>query len=70
MDWAAVVGQNVRKRRQALGLSQEQLAHDAGVTLRYLGAVERGQQNPSLAVLAKISISLGLELPDLLEKPK
>jgi transcriptional regulator with XRE-family HTH domain len=67
MDWAALVGQNVRKRRQALGLSQEQLAHDADVTMRYLGAIERGQQNPSLAVLVRVADALKMDLPTLLE---
>lgn len=66
MDWAALVGQNVRKRRQALGLSQEQLAHDAGVTMRYLGAVERGKQNPSLKVLVLVSGALNCTPRELL----
>ncbi|WP_336979119.1 helix-turn-helix transcriptional regulator [Brevundimonas nasdae] len=65
MDWAAVVGQNVRKRRQVLGLSQEQLAHDADVTMRYLGAIERGQQNPSLALLVRIATALQCSPVDL-----
>ncbi|MFA4845605.1 MAG: helix-turn-helix transcriptional regulator [Patescibacteria group bacterium] len=66
MDWAALVGRNVRTRRQALGLSQEQLAHDADVTMRYLGAIERGQQNPSLAVLVRVSRALSCGPDDLL----
>ena len=66
MDWIALVGRNVRLRRQELGLSQEQLAHDAEVTMRYLGAIERGQQNPSLNVLVKISTALRCTPIDLL----
>lgn len=67
MDWNAVVGRNVRVRRQALGLSQEQVAHDAGITLRYLGMVERGQQNPSLSVIVRISGALKCTPLELLE---
>ncbi len=67
MDWNAVVGRNVRVRRQDLGLSQEQLAHDAEITLRYLGMVERGQQNASVAVVARIAAALGATPADLLQ---
>ncbi len=58
MDWNAVVGRNVRKRREALGLSQEQLAHDANITLRHLGGIERGKQNASVKVLTQIALAL------------
>lgn len=66
MDWNAVVGRNVRVKRQALGLTQEQVAHDAEMTLRHLGSIERGKQNPSLATLVKISKVLGCSPRDLL----
>ena len=66
MDWNAVVGRNVRRRRQELGLSQEQVAHDAGITLRYMGMVERGQQNPSLDVMVRIAAALSMKPADLL----
>lgn len=66
MDWNAVVGRNVRRRRQELGLSQEQVAHDAGITLRYMGKVERGQQNPSLDVMVRIASALNMKPADLL----
>lgn len=59
MDWNAVVGRNVRRRREALGLSQEQLAHDAGVAVRLLGAIERGQQNTTVEALGKLASALG-----------
>lgn len=65
MDWVAIIGRNVRKRRQELGLTQEQLAHDAELTMRYLGAVERGQQNPSIRILARICAALHCDIPDL-----
>ena len=66
MDWIALVGRNVRLRRQEMGLSQEKLAHDAEVTMRYLGAIERGQQNPSLGVLVRIATALDCTPVDLL----
>lgn len=66
MNWNEVVGRNVRRRREALGLSQEQLAHDADVAVRHIGAIERGKQNPSLAALAKVASALGCLPADLL----
>lgn len=68
MDWAETIGRNVRTKRQNLGLSQEQLAHDAAVTLRYLGAIERGQQNPSLQIMVQIAAALHCDLPDLFDR--
>lgn len=57
-DWAGILGSNVRVRRKALHLSQEELAHRVGVDVRYLGGIERAQENPSLQVIAAIAIAL------------
>jgi transcriptional regulator with XRE-family HTH domain len=65
-DWKAVVGQNVRKRRQAQGLSQEQLAFEAQIDLTYLGGIERGRRNPSLLVMVRIASALSAQPADLL----
>ena len=59
MDWRRVVGDNVRRLRQERGLTQEQLAFEAGLDLTYLGGIERGRRNPSLEVLARIAVSVG-----------
>jgi transcriptional regulator with XRE-family HTH domain len=61
MDWAAVVGENVRRLRKARGLTQEQLAHEADMAMRYVAGVERGEENPSLVYLVKIAEALGTE---------
>jgi len=41
------------------------LAHEIGVDVRYLGGIERGQENPSLNVLTGIAAALGIK-PQLL----
>jgi transcriptional regulator with XRE-family HTH domain len=61
MDWEAVVGANVRRLRKAKGLTQEQLAHEAGVAMRYVAGVERGEENPSLRFIVKIAKALDAE---------
>ena len=68
IDWRAIVGTNVRRARQAAGLSQEQLALDAKIDLTYAGGIERGRRNPSLEVLARIADALGVEPSDLLKR--
>jgi transcriptional regulator with XRE-family HTH domain len=64
-DWKAIVGANVRRLRLAKGMTQEQLAADAGIDLTYAGGIERGRRNPSLEVLVRIAAALGVDLPDL-----
>ena len=65
-DWRAIVGTNVRQRRQERGLTQEQLAFAAEIDLTYVGGIERGRRNPSVLVLARIAAALGTEPLELL----
>ena len=55
------IGQKFRDRRKVLRLRQRDLAELAGVTLRGLTDLERGQANPTLKQLTKIADVLGLE---------
>ena len=59
MRWEEIVGGNIRRLRRARRLSQEALAGNAGIAMRYLAGIERGEENPSLAVLVKIAEALG-----------
>ncbi|HRJ63576.1 helix-turn-helix domain-containing protein [Brevundimonas sp. UBA2416] len=65
MDWQAIVGRNVRQLRQAKGLTQEQLAFEAGLDLTYVGGIERGKRNPSLLVMARLAAALDANISDL-----
>jgi transcriptional regulator with XRE-family HTH domain len=64
-DWQAIVGGNVRRLRKARGITQEQLAFEAGLDLTYIGGIERGRRNPSVLVLARIADALGTEMTEL-----
>lgn len=46
-------------------LSQEELAHRAGVHRTYMGSVERGERNVSLRNIEAIAKALGVSLPEL-----
>jgi DNA-binding XRE family transcriptional regulator len=63
------IGQKFRTRRKVLRLRQRDLAELAGVTLRGLTNLERGQANPTLKQLAKIADVLGLEF-NLIERSR
>jgi transcriptional regulator with XRE-family HTH domain len=65
-DWRAKFGRNVRRVRLQRGLTQEQLAFEAGIDLTYMGGIERGKRNPSLLVMARIADALSVSLTKLL----
>lgn len=64
-----MVGGNVRRLRIERGLTQEQLAFEAGIDLTYEGGIERGRRNPSLLVLVRIAEALQVRPHELLTPP-
>jgi transcriptional regulator with XRE-family HTH domain len=66
--WKRIVGSNVRDLRKARGLTQEDVALEADINLKYVGGIERGQRNPSLLILVKIAKVLGVQPADLLKR--
>lgn len=60
-------GNSVRKRRKALGLSQEQLAEKAKLHRTYIGMIERGEKNVTLTNIEKIALALGCTVSELVE---
>ena len=61
------LGYRIRYLRQQKNWSIEDLALEAGINRNYLGDLERGTRNPSLAVLNKIAFALGIDLAVLFE---
>jgi transcriptional regulator with XRE-family HTH domain len=51
-------GEVVRKFRQAIGISQEELADRAGLHRTYISLLERGLRTPSLTVIAQLATAL------------
>ncbi|MCL7747546.1 helix-turn-helix domain-containing protein [Halalkalibacter alkaliphilus] len=61
-------GRNIRVLREERGMTLNQLATLSGVSKSYISYIERGmQKNPSIAVLEKLSIALGIEFMKLIE---
>ena len=61
------LGTNVRKLREARGLTQQQMAKLAGVPRPTWANLESGQANPTLAVLARVADALQVRLEELIE---
>ena len=68
MTWEKIVGANVRRHRKERGLSQETLAGEAGLAMRHLGRIERGEGNPTVSVLGKLAHVLGVHPAELLQE--
>lgn len=54
----ALFGHVVRRRREAAGLSQEELGAKTNLSRNYIGMVERGETNPTLLVLHGLALAL------------
>lgn len=53
-------GKSLRTHRHALGLSQEELAHRSGITMRYVSLLETGKRVPTIIVFVALARALGL----------
>jgi transcriptional regulator with XRE-family HTH domain len=59
------LGNAVREFRHALGISQEELGLRGEINRAYVGGIERGERNPTIEVLLRLTDALGTSLPDL-----
>lgn len=62
---ARILGARIRARRNALGISQEALAHRSGTHWTFVGQIERGQRNISLHNLLKLAVGLEVDVGEL-----
>jgi transcriptional regulator with XRE-family HTH domain len=71
LDRALVeVGGVIRRRREDIGLSQEELGHLCDLHRTYIGSVERGERNLTLSSLLAIAHALQLSPHELLQRAK
>ena len=68
MDIRQVVADNIRLIRQKRNLSQEALAAKSGVSISYIGYLERAEKSISVVTLAKIAKALKVQPEELLRK--
>jgi transcriptional regulator with XRE-family HTH domain len=62
-----IIGENIRKQRKAMKLTQERLAEKADLHPVYFGQLERGEESASVRALARIAKALKVPLKDLVD---
>ena len=65
MDLKGVMAINLRRLRHAKQMTQEELAESAGLSARYVGAIERADVSASVTVLGRIADALEVEATEL-----
>lgn len=63
-------GKSVRQSRADAGVSQEELAHLAGIDRSYMSSIERGEQNVGLMSMHRVAAALGVTLSELVLNAK
>ena len=66
-DILNIFGENVRKYRRLLNISQEELADRADLHRTYIGMIERAEKNITLVNMEKIANALEVKIEDLLK---
>jgi transcriptional regulator with XRE-family HTH domain len=61
MDLKEVMAVNLRRARHDKDLTQEELAHQAGLSARYVGKIERAAVSASVTVLGRLAVPLGVD---------
>jgi transcriptional regulator with XRE-family HTH domain len=62
------VGSAIRALRLEKNMSQEALAHEAGIDRSYMGGIERGEHNIAIINLLRICGCLDLSASDLMRR--
>lgn len=58
------LGAAIRQLRDKRGVTQEDLAHDAGVTTGTLSLIERGKSNPAWGTVKSIAAALDVRVAE------
>ena len=64
------LAENIRKRREASGMSQEALAGLCSLHRTYIGSIERSERNITIGTLLKIADALDCDIVDLLPRSR
>jgi transcriptional regulator with XRE-family HTH domain len=56
------LGKAIRQLREERGVTQEAVAHSAGITMATLGVIERGLSNPTWATVKNIGTALDVSI--------
>ena|GEM_PF-477246 len=65
VDKKQLIGARIKEVRNKKGLTQEQLSEKMEINPKYLSSIERGNENPTLNTLIKLSESLEVDLGEI-----
>ena len=68
MELRRIVAHNLRRLRQDRGLSQEELAGQAGLNRNYVGMIEREENAPTVDTLEALAQVLKVEAEEFLKR--
>lgn len=69
MDARELLAWNMRRLRVERGLSQEKLALDSGIDRTYVSRLERRIENPSIAIVEKLALTLAVPIATMFAEP-
>jgi transcriptional regulator with XRE-family HTH domain len=69
MDLRDIFAANLRRLRSAKGLSQDDVAYDAGISRSYLSQLEKGSFYASLRIIGRLADVLEVEPAEFLKSP-
>ena len=58
-------GKKIRATRRGRDMTQEKLAELSGLSLQYIGEIERGARNPSLTTVESLAAAFAIPLAEL-----
>lgn len=67
MDERKLLGRRIKSLRKLRGHTQERLAEIIDINATYLAGIERGEANPTLSLLQRLSTGLELPLSELFQ---
>jgi len=67
-DLTEILAVRVRQMRNARDWTQEELADRVGLSVRYIGQVERCKASPTVSVLGRLADALGVDAAELLRR--
>ncbi|MBM4321186.1 MAG: helix-turn-helix domain-containing protein [Deltaproteobacteria bacterium] len=70
LELAQRVSKNLRERRKARGMSLDELSQACGVSRAALSQIETCKTNPTVGVLWKIAVGLGIPFAELVGEPR
>ena len=62
-----VLGQSIRKHRERLALTQEELSEKSDTHRTYLADIERGSRNPTIETIRRLALALGIPISEIFE---